>query len=168
MDSEDLPAESAGVAKYIHSVQPGSISLFFGCRNESDYLYREAMQVFRGGAGSSSKHITHNTHTHTPKTLTNLEVAMSRITGTQSHTTCITIIDTIIHHILTNYTYCIRRLYMPHVSCPASQPRRSTSRTKYAPAERKSHASYYTKVHAYHMYHNNRHMYHNNRHNYTD
>eukprot|EP00601_Ochromonadales_sp_CCMP2298_P000909 CAMPEP_0173173904 /NCGR_PEP_ID=MMETSP1141-20130122/3074_1 /TAXON_ID=483371 /ORGANISM="non described non described, Strain CCMP2298" /LENGTH=757 /DNA_ID=CAMNT_0014096005 /DNA_START=86 /DNA_END=2357 /DNA_ORIENTATION=+ len=61
MEEEDLPAETAGVAKYIHSVQPGSVSLFFGCRNEDDFLYREQLQTLREG-----------------RTLTNLQVAHSR------------------------------------------------------------------------------------------
>ena len=62
MDGDDLPHELNTVGKFIQSTPAGPVTLFFGCRDDSDYLYKEelAMHVQQG-------------------TLTCLEVAQSRI-----------------------------------------------------------------------------------------
>jgi sulfite reductase alpha subunit-like flavoprotein len=55
-------AEGNAVGEYIRGIQPGKVHLFFGCRNEKDYLYRDALECFtRSG------------------TITDLHVAMSRV-----------------------------------------------------------------------------------------
>jgi methionine synthase reductase len=61
LSEEDLPCESNIVEKYIHSIKPGSIDLFFGCRNDSDYLFKTELESFRKR-----------------RILTELKVAMSR------------------------------------------------------------------------------------------
>ncbi|MFX8805340.1 hypothetical protein ABTM67_19200, partial [Acinetobacter baumannii] len=38
--------EGNQVNRYIHSVTPGSIHLFYGCRNEHDYLFQERLKYF--------------------------------------------------------------------------------------------------------------------------
>lgn len=57
----DLPCEGNQVNRYIHSVTPGPIYLFYGCRNEHDFLFQEKLSYF-------SRH----------KVLTSLSVAFSR------------------------------------------------------------------------------------------
>lgn len=57
----DLPCEGNEVNRFIHSVLPGPIFLFYGCRNEHDYLFQERLSYF-------SRH----------KILTSLSVAFSR------------------------------------------------------------------------------------------
>ena len=61
-DSEDLPAECNSVEKYVQEQEPGPISLYFGCRNESDYLYKDLL----------AKHVRDGT-------VTTLQVALSRV-----------------------------------------------------------------------------------------
>lgn len=63
--SEDLPHECNNVRKFIHSTPAGDIMLFFGCRDDKDYLYKDELE---------SK--------VNDKTLTILEVAKSRM-GTE-------------------------------------------------------------------------------------
>mmetsp|Transcript_10156 Transcript_10156/g.16963 ORF Transcript_10156/g.16963 Transcript_10156/m.16963 type:complete len:804 (-) Transcript_10156:294-2705(-) len=71
LEEEDLPSEyCAGVAKFIKSVQSGPIHLFFGCRTQQDYLFREKLQGFLEQT-----------------TLSTLEVAMSRVTAEKVYVT---------------------------------------------------------------------------------
>ena len=58
----DLPSECSRVGSFIKAVPPGTIDLFFGCRDENDFLYKEELTC----------HVRN-------ETLTTLEVAMSRI-----------------------------------------------------------------------------------------
>lgn len=45
LDCSELPSESASnVSVYIHGVQPGPVHLFFGCRDDNDWLYSDFMQ----------------------------------------------------------------------------------------------------------------------------
>lgn len=62
LEEEDLPVECSTVQQFIHAVEPGPVYLFFGCRNEHDYLYRAELQ----------EHLS-------TRVLTDLEVAMSRV-----------------------------------------------------------------------------------------
>ena len=62
VNGDDLPTESNSISQYIQSVKAGPIWLFFGCRDENDYLYKEQLQ----------SHVLDGT-------LTALEVAMSRV-----------------------------------------------------------------------------------------
>lgn len=62
LEEKDLPPESNQVGSYIKSVVRGAIFLFFGCRCESDYLYKQELEHFRESG-----------------TLTVLDVAMSRV-----------------------------------------------------------------------------------------
>jgi methionine synthase reductase len=62
LEEEDLPVEcNSKVEAFIHSVEPGPVYLFFGCRDDHDYLYRHELQDYL---------ISH--------TLTELDVAQSR------------------------------------------------------------------------------------------
>jgi methionine synthase reductase len=61
LEGEDLPHECNNVGKFIQSTPAGPVSLFFGCRNESDYLYRAQLENWKKDG-----------------TLTSLEVAQSR------------------------------------------------------------------------------------------
>jgi len=61
IEEEDLPGESNKVHQFISETLPGPIHLFFGCRNEDDYLYKEELK----------DHLSQDT-------LRTLEVAMSR------------------------------------------------------------------------------------------
>mmetsp|Transcript_770 Transcript_770/g.765 ORF Transcript_770/g.765 Transcript_770/m.765 type:complete len:799 (+) Transcript_770:68-2464(+) len=58
----DLPCEGNRIDEFIQHVQPGDIHLYFGCRNEEDWIFRESMEM-RLDEG----------------TLTVLETALSRI-----------------------------------------------------------------------------------------
>ncbi len=63
LEEEDLPAEcKGGVEEYIRSVEPGPVHLFFGCRNEHDFLFKRELQDYL-----------------CTRTLTELDVAMSRV-----------------------------------------------------------------------------------------
>ena len=45
LDCSELPSESASnVGVYIHGMQPGPVHLFFGCRDDNDWLYSDFMQ----------------------------------------------------------------------------------------------------------------------------
>jgi methionine synthase reductase len=55
-------AEANAVGEYMRCMQPGKVHLYFGCRNEKDYLYREALERFA-----------------LEGTISNLQVAMSRV-----------------------------------------------------------------------------------------
>jgi len=61
IEEEDLPGESTCIHQFISETLPGPIHLFFGCRNEDDYLYRSELL----------EHLAKGT-------LRTLEVAMSR------------------------------------------------------------------------------------------
>lgn len=61
-DDEDLPGECNEVDSYIESIPPGSVHLFFGCRNSSDFLFQKELEAYA-----------------TEGTLTVLDVAMSRV-----------------------------------------------------------------------------------------
>jgi len=61
LEESDLPAESGGVEEFIHSVEPGPIHLFFGCRDDHDYLFKNEFQEHMDS-----------------RTLAELDVAMSR------------------------------------------------------------------------------------------
>jgi sulfite reductase alpha subunit-like flavoprotein len=41
---DDLPVEETTVTKFVQSVPPGPIWLFFGCRNEEDFLYENDLE----------------------------------------------------------------------------------------------------------------------------
>ena len=41
---EDTDGESTKIEDFIRTVAPGPIHLFFGCRNENDYLYRDVLE----------------------------------------------------------------------------------------------------------------------------
>jgi len=41
LEEADLPSESHQLGQYIESVPSGPIHLFYGCRNDSDYLYKD-------------------------------------------------------------------------------------------------------------------------------
>lgn len=58
----DLPSESNHIGAFIKSVSPGPVLMFFGCRSFDDFLYQPVLEKFVAD-----------------KTLTMLEVAMSRI-----------------------------------------------------------------------------------------
>jgi methionine synthase reductase len=63
LEDNDLPTEcSSYVEAYIHSVEPGPIHLFFGCRDTYDYLFHKELQDYLAC-----------------HTLTELDVAMSRV-----------------------------------------------------------------------------------------
>jgi methionine synthase reductase len=62
LEEEDLPAECGGVEKFIHNKEPGPIYLFFGCRNDDDYLFKSELR-----------------ESLCTRTLTDLDVAMSRV-----------------------------------------------------------------------------------------
>jgi len=70
LDTHDLPCECNFVEEYIHSVTPGPIHLFFGCRNDNDYLYKSTFV----------KHLNSGT-------LTSLEVAKSRVSDQKVYVT---------------------------------------------------------------------------------
>jgi len=70
LDETDLPQELNTVGQYISSVPPGPIHLFFGCRGEQDYLYKDALAA-RLVDG----------------TLASLEVAFSRISSEKVYVT---------------------------------------------------------------------------------
>ena len=70
IDGEDLPGEANIIDSFINEVLPGHVHMFFGCRNDDDYLYREELQ----------KHLQNGT-------LTTLDIAMSR---TQEHKVYVT------------------------------------------------------------------------------
>lgn len=70
LEESDLPSESNDVDDYIQGICPGSISLFFGCRNENDYIFRHDLEYYL------SKEI-----------LTKLEVAFSRVTNEKVYVT---------------------------------------------------------------------------------
>jgi sulfite reductase alpha subunit-like flavoprotein len=57
LDQDDLPGERNQVDAYIHSVAPGPVILYFGCRDESDWLYREQMQAFLKDGTLSEYHV---------------------------------------------------------------------------------------------------------------
>jgi sulfite reductase alpha subunit-like flavoprotein len=61
LDEFDLPCEGNSVNQFIHSVLPGSIYLFYGCRNSHDYLFQKKLSYYLQ-----------------EKTLTYLDVAISR------------------------------------------------------------------------------------------
>lgn len=63
-DEKDLPSECNYVDGYIQSLEPGPIHMFFGCRNEGDYLYKNELLSYVND-----------------RTLTSLDVAMSRLDG---------------------------------------------------------------------------------------
>lgn len=61
MEEADLPTECGGVEEFIQAVEPGPIHLFFGCRDEHDYLFKTEL------------------HDHLySRNLSELDVAMSR------------------------------------------------------------------------------------------
>jgi sulfite reductase (NADPH) flavoprotein alpha-component len=41
---DDLPVEETTVTKFVQSVPPGPIWLFFGCRNDEDFLYENDLE----------------------------------------------------------------------------------------------------------------------------
>lgn len=57
----DLPCEGNCVDNFISSVCPGPIYLFYGCRNDDDFLFKNELNTF------ATDHVLHS-----------LEVAMSR------------------------------------------------------------------------------------------
>lgn len=71
LQEQDLQEELDDVEKYIASVPPGPVHLFFGCRNDDDYLFRgqlasfledqtlSSLEVARSRVGSSKEYVTH-------------------------------------------------------------------------------------------------------------
>lgn len=70
LSEEDLPVELDNVEEYIASVPPGPVYLFFGCRNDRDYLFRDTLDGYVED-----------------KTLSVLEVAMSRVQAEKVYVT---------------------------------------------------------------------------------
>lgn len=70
LQEEDLQEELDDVEKYIASVPPGPVHLFFGCRNNDDYLFRKQMASFLED-----------------RTLSSLEVAQSRLGTSKEYVT---------------------------------------------------------------------------------
>jgi sulfite reductase alpha subunit-like flavoprotein len=70
LDEEDLPSECNSVETFIHSVPPGPIHLFYGCRDEGDYLFKHDLQ----------KRVAEGT-------LNTLSVAMSRVSQSKIYVT---------------------------------------------------------------------------------
>lgn len=63
LGENDLPVEGTRVKDFVQSLKPGSVALYFGCRDTNDFLYEDALQArLREGV------------------LSRLEVAMSRVT----------------------------------------------------------------------------------------
>jgi sulfite reductase alpha subunit-like flavoprotein len=61
IEESDLPCEATHVARFIEAIAPGPIHLFFGCRGDRDFLFRNRLERFV-----------------TDGVLTTLDVAMSR------------------------------------------------------------------------------------------
>ena len=70
LGSSDLPHELNNVGRFIQSTPAGPVSLFFGCRDNSDFLYKEELEKFVA-----------------TKTLTSLHVARSRLTAEKEYVT---------------------------------------------------------------------------------
>ena len=70
LSSDDLPHECNNVGRFIQSTPAGPVTLFFGCRDDKDYLYREELE----------KHVREGT-------LTSLHVARSRLTAEKEYVT---------------------------------------------------------------------------------
>ena len=68
LEAKDLPGEGTLVEQYIHSVAPGPITLFFGCRDDNDFLYKNILY----------KRLEQGV-------LSNLEVSMSRISSSKNY-----------------------------------------------------------------------------------
>ncbi len=62
LNDTDLPCESNLVEKFIHSVLPGPTHLFYGCRSDDDFLFKNQLEHFQAEL-----------------TLSSLDVAMSRV-----------------------------------------------------------------------------------------
>ena len=70
LSSEDLPHECNNVGRFIQSTPAGPVTLFFGCRDDRDYLYRDELERnVREG------------------TLTSLHVARSRLHAEKEYVT---------------------------------------------------------------------------------
>lgn len=70
LDETDLPSERNNVEEFIHSVPPGPVHLFYGCRGEQDWIYRDYIQECLR-----------------KKTLTTFEIAMSRVSSEKHYVT---------------------------------------------------------------------------------
>lgn len=70
LDSEDLPSEGNGVESFLDKVQCGDISLYFGCRDERDFLFHDFLQEHLVNASSNPRGV-----------LTHLHVGFSRKPG---------------------------------------------------------------------------------------
>ena len=70
LDHEDLPAECNTIGQFVKSSSPGPVHLFYGCRDERDYLYRDEL--------------TMRLH---EQTLTSLNVAFSRASNEKVYVT---------------------------------------------------------------------------------
>ncbi len=46
LEEKDLPSEDNLVDQFIYSINPGSIHLYYGCRDDNDFLYRDALTSF--------------------------------------------------------------------------------------------------------------------------
>lgn len=62
LEEQDLPVEGTRVKDFVQSLKAGAVALFFGCRDENDFLYEEALKA----------HLAEGV-------LTRLDVAMSRV-----------------------------------------------------------------------------------------
>lgn len=70
LDENDLKPERNHVEEFIHSVPPGPVHLFYGCRGEQDWIYREFVQECLA-----------------KQTLTTFEVAFSRAQAEKHYVT---------------------------------------------------------------------------------
>jgi sulfite reductase alpha subunit-like flavoprotein len=70
IEEKELPSELNMVAEYISNVKPGKINLFYGCRNNNDYLYKKELEFFKNN-----------------NILSELYIAMSRINNEKIYVT---------------------------------------------------------------------------------
>ena len=70
IEEKELPSELNSVAQYISNVKPGKINLFYGCRNNNDYLYKNELEFYKNN-----------------NILTELYIAMSRISNEKIYVT---------------------------------------------------------------------------------
>ena len=70
IEEKELPSELNIVAEYISNVKPGKINLFYGCRNNNDYLYKNELEFFKNN-----------------NILSELYIAMSRINNEKIYVT---------------------------------------------------------------------------------
>jgi len=70
LEEKDLPTEGNRVDEFCSSSSPGPVWLYFGCRNDDDFLYKEELELRMQD-----------------KTLSHLSVSMSRVTAEKIYVT---------------------------------------------------------------------------------